>query len=228
MADATKPDPVLDELRRYGNQLVPGGAEQLAGQWQFLASRPRGAIAEEVSRRLATFGGKYLNPEYVPPAGPRSPLRAVLERNADLLAGGAKSIDKVMARLAVSLAGKDPHEVAGAVIEHLGKRENHDLLAAPPPRPKSERNIELLLNAHFGEVPTTQRAALAEDVTGRFGQMPDDAIVRHLATMLRFAPVAAKYGLGKPLDAKDPRQTMRPEPTPKAAGEGEPRRNNVF
>jgi hypothetical protein len=191
---------VAAELRRYGEEFLPGAAEKIGAVWNDLGSLPPHAIAQAVAERLARGGAmvdRFRDPEYVAPKLPNgaapSPLRAALLRNADQLRPGA--VDELAAAWALDTAGMSPSRTSGEVARRLGLRENEGYLAAPPAPPAHEQRIASVVLDHFGDVFSPEGASrFARERSQQLRNMPDREVVRQVAGALRAGPVRDRYG----------------------------------
>ena len=221
MSDAA--DPVLDELKSYGNELIPGGAEAMAAiHRSSIGGWTRPAIAKAIAERLELPGNaRFKNREFVAPAN-QAPLRRVLLRNLPLLKDGLKTVDAMMAKYSVEFSTLDHAQLAGKVAEKLSQRESNPFLAVPIPEPSHVSRARGLLHDHFGAIGLNAIDQLAEERGRDLIHLADSEAIRHLAGILATRVNATRYGLAEPLSKDDPRLTQRPEPKPPATAAVKP------
>jgi hypothetical protein len=133
MSDQTTPTPppsphdvVVADIKKYGNELVPGAAEKLGALWSGLGTEQPDARAEKIATRLGEpWAQQFRNPEFVAPknanGSDQSPLRQALERNAPRLRPG--EVDVLTNELAGEVAGKTPSQIAGHVERFISTRD---------------------------------------------------------------------------------------------------------
>lgn len=212
---------VVIEAKSYGDELLPGAAEELAkllptSRVGFLS--PAGA-AEAVATLIADplHAGRLRNVEHAPPTTPEgrpvSTLRAALMRHAGKLGPG--SVEALHDAWALSLATSSPERIAAEVVRRLGLPANAAHLRVPPPPSETEKLARSVITKFFAEVSYGERAALAARMARFDAPFGEAAMVRHIANYLRYAPGARDAGID-PLGANDPRVNYSPrvEPEP--------------
>lgn len=208
-------DPVRAELNRYGDRLLPGAAERLAAVWKPLGNMPPAELANAVATRLEEKpAARFLNPEHKPPTMPNgqplAPLRQALDRYSDQIDQASR--DALLKRWSVDAAGLSPGAVARMVVSRLAKPEYAAFVKHPAaPLSGAQKHMDLI-EAHFPEVPSENRRALAEELSRRPGgrvRASDTTTVRFIASVLSVPPVGKRFtSSGNPLATDDERRTF--------------------
>lgn len=215
---------VRDDILRYGNQLVPGAAEQLAARWIDLAKQSPEKRAETIATRMASpMVDRFRNPEFVAPklenGAELSPLRASLARHSDRLRPGA--VDELSGRWAIEMAGKSPAQIEGEVVRRLGDRNNNGFLSVYIPEPPHERRVIDLLQKNFADVISLDGIYQLARERGRdLQKMTDQTAISTLGKILSAGATARRYG-ATVLPPGDKRASVQPsaqiEPTKRDA-----------
>ena len=197
---------VTREVAAYGDQLIPGAAEQIGRLWGVGAIGKMGPVqrAEAIAKGMGSpLVDRFRNPAY-DPASNTDPVREAIGHHSLQLREGAA--DELATAWRGELAGRNPVALAGEVARRINAPANAGYLKNPPPEPLYAGRLRALLTANFGDVMTPNGiTGLIGDRGRQYQGMPDHQVILQVAAVMKYPGFAEQYGTGRTIEAGDRR-----------------------